>query len=120
MEGEHELSPQVLAEGVLGAQGAQQGDGLAVLPSLHAGGDQLACGGEPYLGKGGEAARPQGMVGQVGQRDAAPQRQRLGQRLGIAAGHQTLERQQVELVMSHLDQVAGPLGADAGTEFGAQ
>ncbi len=107
-------------------QPAQLADRAAVLPEGNAHGQQFLGRREPGLGEGLQPAGPEGAARQVLQGRPPPQRQRPAQLVdglgGAAFGagpaglrHQRLEAEQVEVLRTNLDHVAGLLGPDGRT-----
>ena len=80
------LAADALAQRVIPGQGLQLGQHLGVAAELQRGVDAVLGGGEPALGQPvGRGVRP-GLAGGVGQRRAAPERERLGQQPAGAGG----------------------------------
>jgi hypothetical protein len=109
---------------VLGRDRLQLADQVGVAAARQVGVDALLERGEPQLVQPCDLGLRERLVGEVGERRAAPQRERLAQLLGRAGGlrparlaAQPLEQREVQLVALHVEHVAGrargqPLGAE--------
>jgi hypothetical protein len=117
---EHQLPTQALAQRVLGDQRLELRGDLAVTaqsqPRLHV----VLEGGDPLLLQAPDRLLGPRLVAQVGERRAAPQRQRLGQHVGGVlragrlprAGRQLLEARDVQLLGTDPRHVARAHGDD--------
>ena len=117
----HQIPPQALAERVLGDECLELSDQLVVAPEREVGVDpELDC-CQPDLLEPGDRRLGEALVGEVRERRAPPQRQRVAQplrRVGRQAAseqapplvHQALEAVEIELVGLDPDDVAGRSG----------
>ena len=80
VEGQHQLRPQALPVGVLGDQRLQLPDHLGVAAERQLGLDQLLERRDAQVVEPGDLALRERLVGEIRQRRAAPQRQRLLER----------------------------------------
>ena len=124
VEGEHELPAGALPEGLLAHKRLELGDHLGVAPEGELGFDQLLATAEAQLIQPRDARLGEGLVGEIGQRRAAPQtpglRQHRGRPPGVAGGQgaaraviEPLAAQGVDLVDAQLQHVAGRPGDEA-------
>src|SRR6266545_5120692 len=120
VEREHELAAQPLAERVLGDEGLQLADELAVAAPREVGVQPVLQHGDPQLREPEQLALGERLVAEVGKRVAAPQRQCLAQPrrplLGLVGPprrhHQRLEAGQVQLAGIDPQPIAGRVGPD--------
>ena len=126
VEGQQELAPEALAEGVLGGERLQLGHELGVAAELEVDVDALLQRGEAQLVqvRGGGVHR---LALEVGQGRAAPECQRLaeeaGRRLRVRAarlGDEGAEAVEVELARFDAEQVAGRPALDSVAQGGTQ
>ena len=117
----HQIPPQTFAERVLGDECLELADQLVVAPEREVGVDPELDRCQPDLLEPGDRRLGEALVGEVRERRAPPQRQRVAQplrRVGRqAAGeqapplvHQPLESVEIELVGLDPDDVAGRSG----------
>ena len=104
VQGEHQLAAQALSQRVLARQRLQLADELVVAADREIGVDPVLERGQPQLAEPRDLALDERLVGQVGQRRPAPQRERRAQllrrRRGIRAvglGDEPLKAREVEL-----------------------
>ena len=117
IEGEHELPAQSLAQWVLGGERLELADELGVLARCEIGVDPLLQRAEAQLLELRRVRLRERLVGEVGQRRPAPQRERLAQPGGRGGGigvgrlrDQRLKASQVELGRLDVERVAGRAG----------
>jgi hypothetical protein len=79
VEGEHELTAQALAVGVLGDEGLELRNQRDVVAELELGVDQILAGDQAQLLEAQDLGRGERLVGEVGERRAAPQGERCSQ-----------------------------------------
>ena len=79
VQGEHQLSPQALAERLRGDDRLQLGDELAVAAEREVGVDPVLERGEPQLREAGGLGRRERLLRELGERRAAPERERLAE-----------------------------------------
>ena len=77
---EHQLPVQALAQRMLGDEPLELADQLAMAPVRELGVDRLRERGQPQLLQPPDLRRRERLVGDVGQRRAPPQRERLARR----------------------------------------
>src|SRR5262249_25767656 len=94
---EHELSVQALTERVLERERFELADELRVAPERQIGIDALLEHRQPELLEARDLDLRERLVGEVGERRASPERQRLVQAVRIAACDELLESLEVEL-----------------------
>ena len=114
VERQHELPAQPLSERVLADEILELADELGVAPDREVGVDAGLDGGEPQPVQAGDVRLGERLVGEVGQRLAAPQRQGVAQHLGRVAGvggprclQEIAEARDVELARLDVEDVAG-------------
>jgi hypothetical protein len=123
VERDHELGAQPLAQRMAVHERLERADLLCVPAQGQLRLDELLGGGEPKPLQAADLSLSEGVIGEVGQRGTAPQRERFPEQLGGALrravreragalGEQALEARPVELVGADPDQVAAPLGDD--------
>src|SRR5439155_11086613 len=102
---QHQLRLQPLAQGVLRDQALEFGDEVAVMSEREVGLDSILERGETKLLQPGDRRLRKRLVGKVGERRSAPQRQRLAQLpgrdrwlRGVRLADEAFEAVQVELV----------------------
>ena len=114
----HQIHPQALAERVLGDECLELPDQLVLAPEREVGVDPQLQRCQPDLLEPGDGRLREALVGEVRERRAPPQRQRVAQplrRIGRQAPseqapplvHQPLEAVEIELVGLDPDDVAG-------------
>ena len=117
VERQHQLAAQPFPQGLGLDQRRQLADHLAVPAARELGLEAVLPGGEPGFLQRAEDRPGDARVGQVGQRLAAPQRERAAEDLGRgtrvtgrgrrpALGHEGLELVQVDAFLGHAQQVA--------------
>ena len=79
IEREHQLSEQPLVVGVAIDEGLELGDQLAVMAEQQVGVDAVLDRGHARLVQARDLGRREGLVGEIGQRLSAPQRERIDQ-----------------------------------------
>ncbi len=84
VEGEHELAAEALAVRVLRDEGLELGDEVAAVPEGEVGVDPLLEGGQSQLLEAGDLRLCERLVGEVGERRAVPEGERLSQKAGGA------------------------------------
>ena len=121
VQGRHQLSPETLAERVLGDEGFELSDQLVVAPEREVGVDpQLDC-CKPDLAEPSDGRLGEALVGEVRERRASPERQRVAEPLRRIARqaaseqapplvHEPLESVEIERVGLDPDDVAGRSG----------
>ena len=116
VEGQHQLRPEPLPQRVPSDQLLQLRDGC--LAELEVGLEPVAPRLQPQLLEPLRLLERDRLVGEVGERMAAPQRERLGEKVagsfgltgtqrGAALPFEPLEQQRVDLVRGDLEHVAG-------------
>ena len=85
VEGEHEQPPPLLAQRLLGDHRLEVGHEQRGLAQLEPGGEQPFAGHRPQLGEPGDLRLGPRLVGLLGQRRPAPERERLGEQSGGGA-----------------------------------
>ena len=118
---QHELAVQPLPQRMPGGQLLQLGDERVVPAERQVGVDPGLQNGEPQFLQPGGLGPGEGVVGQVGQHRAAPQIQRLAQRLGgfgvpasfqlsPSRGEAVLEQRRVQVLMVHVQHITAVPG----------
>ena len=118
VEREHQLSVQALAPRVLARELSELADQFSVVAGGEVGLDPQLDRAEPLLLEPGDLVSREWFVGEVGERRAPPQPQRLAQDCARLVGlvcrermtalrHQGLEPLRVELALPHAEAVAG-------------
>ncbi len=114
---EHQLPPEALTQRVRGDEGLELGDEMVCAALVELRVDQLLAGDEPQLVEPARLARGEGLVPDVEERRAAPERQGLAQHICAGAclrlagtTQQALELECVDLLVLDLEQVAGRYG----------
>ena len=110
IEGEHQLRSEALSEGVLGDERLELAGELGVTSRGEVEVDPLFETGEAQLLEAGDPVMGEACGGELGKRRAAPQRERCS---GISVPHESLEALEIELVLLHLDAIAGRFGLHA-------
>ena len=117
VEREHQLRSQVLTVGVRGDQSRQAPHDVGVAPAQQIEFDLLLERARPQLVQARDLGLGEGLVGDVGQRRAAPERERALQRVGslveaarvqvaAALGDEPLEATRVQMLRIDLEAVA--------------
>ena len=119
VEREHQLRVQALTQRLAGDQRLELADELAVPSVGQIEVDRRFGGGEPQLLEAPDHGRGERLVGDVGQRRSAPERERLARG---ALGDETLEAARVDVVGRDPQLVAATAGDDRrpGVEHAAQ
>jgi hypothetical protein len=110
---QHQLAVQALAQRVRGGQALELGDDLVVPAECQVGLDSALERRQARLLEAGDLGLGERLVGQVGERGAAPQRQGIPQQRGgrrriryARVRHESLEAMQIELVLAEPQHVA--------------
>ena len=117
VEREHQLAPQAFAQRVRPREALELGDHVRVMAEVELGVELLLQGLEAELLEAGDLACERGLIGEVRQGGAAPERERLGQdpvgrpRLGAvrpcASASRSSNRRSVDVLALGPEQVAG-------------